>query len=107
MFQAGLGTTPSARSKKNVMRVRAFFVRTSRVPLKACPWCGELRDAATSFENASPRPGDVSICAGCGGLTKFDENLELVKVEEAEFQTWEPMDRLQVNTLRDAFLKKR
>jgi hypothetical protein len=33
----------------------------------ACPWCGEMHDAATAVgHDAAPKPGDLTICADRG-----------------------------------------
>jgi len=45
---------------------------TTRVPVHTCP-CGATNDAASNSD-ATPT-GDLSICAYCGELTFFNEDL--------------------------------
>lgn len=46
--------------------------------------CGYPHDDATSaqFNEARPKPGDISICAGCGVIATFDEDLRVVPMTE-------------------------
>jgi len=52
--------------------------KTTRVPLAICPRCGYILDAATATEfnpEASPEPGDVTICVKCRSVLIFDAKL--------------------------------
>ena len=45
---------------------------------KPCPVCGVVHDMTSGAdlnEQQKLKPGDISICAGCGTLGVFDENL--------------------------------
>jgi hypothetical protein len=56
------------------------------VPTSPCPYCGTKLDGAFGFENNDvPEPGDASICAYCGGIFIFDQNLELREPQGNEF----------------------
>ena len=47
-----------------------------------CPFCSEVCNRTLDpFGQTRPTPGDLSICAYCLGLGRFDENLRLTKVE--------------------------
>jgi len=53
-----------------------------------CPWCDVLNDAQNAVDgsDATPKPGDMTICASCRKIGVFDENLRLRKAtpEESE-----------------------
>jgi len=52
-----------------------------------CPKCGyKNMDTATDVEGTAvaPKPGDVSICWGCGGLLVFDEGMRMYAPSRAE-----------------------
>jgi hypothetical protein len=67
-------------------------MKTTRVPNHVCT-CGQENDAA-SHRNATPSPGDVSLCWYCGELTVFNEDLtqrvptEEEMVEIKDNQAW-------------------
>ena len=45
---------------------------TTKLPEARCPNCGKVLDAVTSvFEEARPRPGDISLCIYCGVGLRF------------------------------------
>jgi hypothetical protein len=48
------------------------------LPANLCPNCGKELDAATGIDpNARPKPGDFSVCLGCGHLMAFGNDLRL------------------------------
>lgn len=52
-----------------------------------CPYCGVEHDGATDFVgDAVPSPGDGSVCIQCGGLSCFDEEMQLVKMPPEEIE---------------------
>lgn len=57
------------------------------MPNDECPKCGKHINAAAtvSDENAQPSSGDVTVCIGCAGILKFDDNLKLAKLTTEEF----------------------
>lgn len=58
-----------------------------KVPDSPCPHCGIKFDGATSadLDGAQPSPGDLGICLGCGGWTRFDKDMvRQVPTEEEE-----------------------
>lgn len=50
-------------------------------PKTTCPTCGYVMDRATLLENYNPpeppEPGDISVCAKCGEITVFEDDLSL------------------------------
>jgi hypothetical protein len=51
------------------------------VPPDHCPACNYAIDAASCVgQNASPSPGDVTICARCCSWLLFDRELHLQRV---------------------------
>ena len=61
---------------------------TDVLPTSFCPWCGYQVDAATcaTDQNAKPRPGDLSMCLKCLSVLRFDADLRLEMLPEAEFR---------------------
>ena len=60
-------------------------MKTTRVEAKACRECGKVRDAISDFETENvPRPGDVSICLGCGVLSILGDDLEDIPPTDEE-----------------------
>jgi hypothetical protein len=71
-------------------------MRDTKIPESTCPWCGEKLDGAASLEDQTPKPGDITICVECLNVSKFDQDLHLLKIEEAEKETWTPEERSKV-----------
>jgi hypothetical protein len=57
-----------------------------RLPPKKCPHCGYLVTAASAMRGPTPmpKPGDLSVCFGCGEALQFDRRLRLAKITAAE-----------------------
>jgi hypothetical protein len=51
----------------------------TRLPDDACPYCGKAFSAATAMcePEATPRPGDVTICVNCRGVLVFNQALRV------------------------------
>lgn len=55
---------------------------STQLPADGCPNCGHSLDAATSLKgNHRPQPGDVSVCAYCGTILKFDDELRMQVID--------------------------
>lgn len=52
----------------------------------SCPGCGYVIDAHTSIHDPSdkPSPNDISICAKCGDVNKYAEDMTLVKFTQED-----------------------
>jgi len=61
-----------------------------------CPNCNEDLEQATCLGKDIPKPGDISICAYCGQLLMFTENLNQRKVEDSEFRTFDEEAQQQI-----------
>lgn len=51
---------------------------STRIPPAECPKCGYFIDAtseAYNYGGMKPRPGDISMCIGCGHATIFRKDL--------------------------------
>ena len=76
-----------------------------------CPKCGHILDAATSLENASPKPGDVTICVGCGNLLEFLKDKPwLAPISQEKLGALDEDNRKTLESLRNAIgemLRKR
>jgi hypothetical protein len=50
-----------------------------------CPKCEVVLDGAiATFEEATPQPGDVSICAVCGNVALYTPDMQLRKPTRKE-----------------------
>lgn len=51
-----------------------------------CPTCGKDNDDGTAVNgpNAMPSPGDLGVCAYCGSLNTYTEDLKLRPATESE-----------------------
>lgn len=55
----------------------------------ACPYCGYEFDAATSLsgnKNATPAPGDITICIACASIMMFEDYPDVRKLTEEEYE---------------------
>jgi hypothetical protein len=67
-------------------------VKTTRLSESACPTCGKTLDAATAMIDATPSPGDCTICLGCQDIFIFTEELGLRRPTEQEIETLPLLD---------------
>jgi hypothetical protein len=59
--------------------------RDTHVPSSPCPFCGADLDHAFSAADATPSPGDLSVCIVCASALVFDDALHLQPLSPAEF----------------------
>jgi len=53
-------------------------IRTTRMPATSCPSCGYPLDAASDIQgDATPSPGDLSMCIRCTSFLTFKDDLTL------------------------------
>lgn len=59
----------------------------AETPGLACPGCSEILRAHASLEGEAPEAGDVTFCAHCGEVLRFEDatgiGLELVRQDPA------------------------
>lgn len=59
---------------------------SGKMPEDYCPTCNERLDGVTSLDaNGMPDVGDISLCAYCGELLEFDEDMKLVLLTEEQW----------------------
>jgi hypothetical protein len=78
-----------AKPKQKPREDFSQFVKrlATRVPAQHCIACNYLLTAATetNFEKkVKPKPGDWSVCIGCGALHRFTDTLRLRPASLAE-----------------------
>jgi hypothetical protein len=82
----------------------------AETPESRCGHCGELSVGATTSDDRKPKPGDISICASCAGVNRFDDALRLYAVSEADLAEL-PLDHAELEDgralLRAAMLRHR
>lgn len=74
-------------------------MNTTELSPRPCPQCGAPNNMATGVgHDRPPKPGDVSLCCGCGAILMFnndlssrkvtpDEEVEILLSMTAEFRT--------------------
>lgn len=74
-----------------------------------CPFCKRLTDAQTcvSEMDAEPKPNDLSLCAYCGELAQFDENLKLVSCSDEVLDQIDLIHIQHARQIRAAFLDRK
>jgi hypothetical protein len=70
---------------------------TRSMPECNCPLCGKQFDAATNATDANndPKPGDWTMCLGCGVMMAFDETLKPRALTEDEQREAEADPRIR------------
>lgn len=73
---------------------------TGRVRGGKCNQCGEKLDAYTAFRHdASPKPGDLTMCLRCGLCYSFTETLELEPLSAEQFSALPEGTRAELTLL--------
>lgn len=74
---------------------------------QSCPYCHEIFTAHTGVNTEdTPKPGNLSVCAFCGGLMKINIGMQFIKVpaiEEIRIKIWEPQSWKLIDRLRKRF----
>jgi hypothetical protein len=69
-------------------------LRDTRLPPSPCPYCGKVNDGALAADldkpDASPSPGDITVCIECASPLIFTEALRLRKPWPGEVDVSEP-----------------
>lgn len=73
---------------------------TTWLRAQPCPWCGFLLDmhslvAQGDEPDASPEPGDFTLCTRCGQVGAYDADLRLRRLTLAENMEAARDDRVQ------------
>lgn len=63
--------------------------KDTAVPETRCPGCKKKLDAAASLRGYVPEPGAISICAYCGAVAVFTEQLAKRAATEDEIVEFE------------------
>jgi hypothetical protein len=65
---------------------------TTRTAKQSCPGCGYRFDAHSQARDgdATPQPGDLTVCINCGGALVFGANLRVRPLTEAELSEIDP-----------------
>lgn len=60
-------------------------MKTTLTPPQNCPRCYNVLNASSSLDkDITPDPGDLTICAYCGTVLEFDENLHFFVFEDVD-----------------------
>ena len=61
-----------------------------------CPWCSKRNDQVTDASGqATPLPGDITMCETCGGWSFFNDELVLRKPTDEEWAEVSQMEEVQ------------
>lgn len=70
-------------------------MKTTHVEPQSCPKCGKKLDAVSdAFGEASPGPGDMTVCLYCGQIMQFGEGGTLLLSSLSACHDEETRDRL-------------
>lgn len=96
------------------LKMRLNLFPTVDLPPSDCPCCGKTMDEATATDvdedtggltimddGYKPDPGALMICSGCLAFLRFDEQMKLRTMDEAEFNTLPEAVRNHLTGLRD------
>jgi hypothetical protein len=73
-----------------------------RMKRSSCPHCGSEADCASGIgSECPPIPGSLSICIMCGGFLKFNADLCLEALPDAEFQELPSWLQLKMKVIRN------
>jgi hypothetical protein len=77
-------------------------MRTERTNVESrCPACQRTLDAATDIlGQATPEPGDLSVCVYCSVVLTFNTDLTLRSLRQAEFDALSEELRAQLRVYR-------
>lgn len=65
-----------------------------RIPPSPCPDCGKMQDGAYAPDHeALPKPGDISVCISCYGVSIFGDDMMRRLPTEADIEEM-PLDDL-------------
>jgi hypothetical protein len=74
-------------------------MKTHRLELQLCPWCGYNLDAASNTEpgvEEAPDPGDTSVCFSCAQPLVMSDQGQWQKMSQAELNRLHPKNREQM-----------
>jgi hypothetical protein len=81
---------------------------TTRLESSPCPRCGAVLDAATSLGGYHvPKPGDITLCATCGGFLVFGEGLRLETLSPESFAALPSQNQEELERARAALYAAR
>lgn len=76
---------------------------TTRLKGTDCPRCEEFLDGFTSIEAGNiPKDGDISICAYCLTLLRYESDLSLRVLTDEEIEEFKP----QIKAAFGSFMKR-
>jgi hypothetical protein len=96
--------TESLRSSQAFRTLEAFARQTgteTQMPPSPCGHCGRSNELATGEEGHAPQPGAFAVCAGCAGINRYGDALQLVAVAEAEIEAMPPEHRTVLREHQD------
>lgn len=83
-------------------------MKSSRTKESICPGCGAKLDAATSTDgDYDPKPGSVSICAYCGSIAIFEDDMSLRPLTQEEIDELPDDAREQILSISEFIKHKR
>jgi hypothetical protein len=82
------------------MAERIHGLRDTRMPECRCPWCHHLLDSAMAADpkdrDATPSPGDVTVCISCAQILVITADLTLRASMPGEIEITPALRRAQV-----------
>ncbi len=91
-----------SKKGKYVREKRAYGIKVTEHQKTNCPGCGLRLNAAGAplVPDASPNPGDLCVCLGCGQPLRYGPELELVALSTQDLARLERIEPETVRALR-------
>lgn len=85
------------------MRTKVFKHRVSK-----CPGCRQTLNATGDPKGrGAPRPGDVSVCAGCGTILQFDSRLRLTAMTPQQIEQLPPRSAAELIEMKELWRERK
>lgn len=76
---------PLTKLERRQRRTPTTMFDSYPIPRQRCPYCNKGNDQASHLDCArGPQPRDFSMCASCGGLCIYDNDMTLRQVTREE-----------------------
>jgi hypothetical protein len=73
-----------------------------------CPRCRQILNGTVDPQGrGAPRPGDLTVCAGCGTILRFGPKLALTGVTPDQVEALPPETAKELLAAKDRYVKSR
>jgi hypothetical protein len=79
-------------------------IKTTKTGKDYCPGCNALIDHATSFDNNTPNPGDITICFYCAEILYFSEDMSVDILPDVLLNEMDEKTRAYISQVQKAII---